>query len=404
MKLQTNHIKEYLINLILFIPVINGNLSEILNAFGYSTITAFVYVIVYFLVIIAIYKSLVEKPLFTIFGLLVIFTVVLLTYSFYPQNTSYIIFDFQNIFDFAKSEIMVFLTLSLPIFLLFRTRINITVLFKISVILSVINLLFFVFAFLIINFIFRLPFNYMTIAYGAILSIFLVHHKISYTNKESIIFLRLLEMISIVFIIIGGSRGSLVTLVVFLMGHYFLIERKKTKFFYLKSLLMVCFAFMLLINIENILIFVSDAINSFGYSSRIIDSFFTLEKGILDYSSRENITRILIENLSFFGHGLFGDRLLTGGQYAHNWILEIVTHYGTGLGIVLISTIMYTIVYLLLCCKENKLNRFYALTVIVFLFTKYLVSATYLSNQEFWYLLGLIMNIFIYKKTRQESL
>ena len=56
----------------------------------------------------------------------------------------------------------------------------------------------------------------------------------------------------------------------------------------------------------------------------------------LNDSGRTQIATNLIDNITVFGKGIFGDRVLLNGAYPHNIILEMLYQYGIIFGSILV--------------------------------------------------------------------
>lgn len=107
----------------------------------------------------------------------------------------------------------------------------------------------------------------------------------------------------------------------------------------------------------------------------------------------------------FLGQGFYGDRLYVGRNfnwgYSHNFILEILSQYGLW-GLLFLIAFFYLIIRSL----ARGGNRLDNLVLILFasLCTKLLVSDSYLFNEHFWILLGLLlMDLPLYEKMKKRT-
>lgn len=90
------------------------------------------------------------------------------------------------------------------------------------------------------------------------------------------------------------------------------------------------------------------------------------------------------------GLGLAGDRLLIGG-YVHNFFVEVLSHFGVVVGLIVL--IMFSFGSLLALLRAKQLN--YELLIIWFSmgFMPLMVSSSYLISLNFWVFLGLLVGL-----------
>ena len=136
-----------------------------------------------------------------------------------------------------------------------------------------------------------------------------------------------------------------------------------------------------------------------------------MDNALTYVSGRDTIIQIalvLIQESPLFGYGLAGDRVYIGqavsaprsdygGYYAHNFILEIILHFGIFLGI-LILTAYYSILYKQYkrISADSEKGRLYII-LLLYLLISSMLSGTYLTSPIFWMTIGLAMNgIFCY--------
>ena len=104
---------------------------------------------------------------------------------------------------------------------------------------------------------------------------------------------------------------------------------------------------------------------------------------LTDDSGRGEVRDQLLSQLRLFGYGLYGDRGITEGRYAHNFFLEIMVQYGLLVG----SAIVIYIVILILAGfftkdrdKKILFIAFFSASVI-----KLMMSSSYLSKEPALY-------------------
>lgn len=92
------------------------------------------------------------------------------------------------------------------------------------------------------------------------------------------------------------------------------------------------------------------------------------------------------------GQGVFGDRAYVGQNfvwgYSHNFILEMMSQFGI-LGLLFILAYLFYVVRLLI--REENPQKKLLLILLVAMCSKLLVSDSYLFNEHFWMLSGLLL-------------
>ena len=110
------------------------------------------------------------------------------------------------------------------------------------------------------------------------------------------------------------------------------------------------------------------------------------------------------------GKGLFGDRTVILDEYhhpvyPHNFILEVMVDFGMVIGsILVISFIILVIKAVFKSYKSNdmqKIQMTYAMLTILLI--KHMVSASFLTSFDFWFYIGLAMNLIIYSNDCLKS-
>ena len=183
-----------------------------------------------------------------------------------------------------------------------------------------------------------------------------------------------------------GNRGSLLCLGVLVIVTILFSGRVKRPWLYLSlaiSAMVILFAF-------GLLDFLYSVAEKYDLSLRI---FQKLESGEITYSSgrdkiQERVWEHILKN-PIFGKGIFGDRQVAGGMYAHNLIMELMVQYGVLTGLGLFGVICYLLVgtYYYLR-KENRIELdLYGALVFAFVF-KLFMSSSYLSEPYFFFTLG----------------
>lgn len=211
---------------------------------------------------------------------------------------------------------------------------------------------------------------------------------------------RLLGYIGLVFVLILGCRGALVGFFVSFLCKLF-FEQKATL---TKIVQFVTICILLVVTVfffESIVSWLVEFANFLGFDSRTLTY---LQQGrFFEDSGREAMQRHIFSELTWTGHGMYGDRLTDKyfGSYAHNVIIEFLNNFGYVGGSILSVMLIYFVLKGLFI--DNSQVR---LLVIIFLasgFVKLLFSSSYLSQEpSFYILLGLCASKLQKNKTTNE--
>lgn len=217
--------------------------------------------------------------------------------------------------------------------------------------------------------------------------VFLNQFFIKYNVKSLII-----SIISIAVIVLLGSRGAILGIVVFILIKSLLkqsIKNYKSLMIRVSVLLIFLFA---TINFNKIIEYVFNMLNSRGIYSRTV---VLLMQDDIHLSGREYIYKTIIEWISqhpIVGFGIAGDRRILAGNavYSHNFILEIIGNYGVPIGIFILFTLISLIV------KSITMKAYFKSELVLIWcclgFIHLMVSSSYLIEMKFWILMGLLIN------------
>jgi len=395
-KFQKHKIENYIV-FCFMIPIMNGYISELLKTVNSNVnFSIFVYIVMYIFSIYIYLITLINYPFKFVLTFSFILMAFILSFLFNSDTIKYA-FNITNnsLAELAKSNFIIFFGLNLPIFLLFFYHIDYEYLFNIFSKFGFITLILFIVVNILENFIFHTFTNYMTIAYDSIISICIVF---SYGIKKHKIFYIMLSIFATGFIILGGSRGAALTIIVF-FSLYFLFYRKLSIKKIIFSLIMLLIILVGLNYISELTEFLSKKLNEHGYSSRLINILLGQEGGLNHYGDRYVIQKILLNSINIFGYGIYGDKVLTLGSYAHNFFLEITIQYGLIISLCFTIFLIHLIVHIVKIAKINYYIKIWTLIFFSIFFIKYMFSASYLLNMDFWLLFGILCNINQYKKT-----
>lgn len=207
--------------------------------------------------------------------------------------------------------------------------------------------------------------------------------------------------ISMIVLLVTGSRGAFLCVLVYLLLE--LVLSKKTHI----AIKIICFllAFLVFFNIEPLMVELDGVLKGYGYHSRTVEKFF--EGTFQDDSGRGDVFKysweIVLEH-PIFGCGMAGSMPLlyekvngirpigAQGAYSHNLFIELFMHYGIFLGAFICIWILYHIFRAFIRSRNknvyNILFVFFSLTI-----PKLMITSTYLSEPEFFILLGLMLNL-----------
>lgn len=200
-----------------------------------------------------------------------------------------------------------------------------------------------------------------------------------------------------VFLLLGqGNRGSVLSLLVFVILFAFFVFKGKSAFKIRTSLLL--FSIVIYLFLDSIMLFLFDIMQDFGFSVRLFDKY--INGGIEDSSGRDalyNIAAEAISNSPILGYGLFADRRICGNGYVHNFILEILIDFGPILGVLFIGLLFFR--YIKVTLKLDDMNKPFSFLLLCNGIVPLLFSRSYLTSMFFFFLIGFITN----RKLIQEN-
>lgn len=213
-----------------------------------------------------------------------------------------------------------------------------------------------------------------------------------------------LFIISVITILLGGSRGPLIgiALIVFFVFWKNFSEIKMTKKLMFVMVFIVS-AIVVLMNYENIIHGLVAVLNKYGISSRSIEMMLsgTLAEG----NGRDRIYELAIQMIKDnpFGYGIYGDRYVIGQYYfwgyCHNLVLEILIDFGIFSGSLILITMVGVILNMLLRCKERKYQGVFVIFLVCSV--QLMLSSSLWYSQFFWACIAVYIN---YKKSRKKVL
>ena len=189
-------------------------------------------------------------------------------------------------------------------------------------------------------------------------------------------------------LLLAGTRGPVVAVFLYLISLLFArsMEKPKTAKRVVGWIFAGLVITLLLIYSREIVTFVAKTLQRMGMSSRILSS--VTENTFWESEGRETIYEIISrkwKTLPPFGYGLLGDAGVSGGYYAHNIVIEMITDFGW-----VVSAVFLTILVLLvrsLCGKKEREETlaFGAVTLVGLIF-----SGSFMTSTGFWVLIGIL--------------
>lgn len=232
----------------------------------------------------------------------------------------------------------------------------------------------------------------MVLGYQAVLcAIVLVFSLFRQFNYLDLILTSILSSI----VLFLASRGAVVVLIAYvltsLFRKYLLKARNHVKFFFIFiSLVFIVFVYYYGLTILQGLLKVAHNNNIYA---RNIGSL--LQNDVSIAASNEGRLQHIYQcvgewNLMpLFGYGIFSDRKILNGIYAHNFFVEFITDYGFFIGAILIVSFFALIVKIL--HKKTDKSEF-VLIVAEFTVIHLLVSGSYLTSTLFFVLLASLLS------------
>lgn len=210
-------------------------------------------------------------------------------------------------------------------------------------------------------------------------------------------------------IFIAGARGPVVCI-----GSYILLYIIFNSIKYKARTLSIAAFFVVILtyissNFYTIAVNLNVYLMGLGLHSRTIEKI--LQNTALDLSGRDviqvKLIKYILEN-PFLGQGMFGDRVITQqllgrSSYAHNFFIEVLTQYGSILGLIVICAVLFIILRGLLM-QQDPLHKNLILLFIPSGLTKLMISGSYLQEMYFFLLLGAAVNAIMHMKENQIRL
>ncbi len=211
-----------------------------------------------------------------------------------------------------------------------------------------------------------------------------------YMIKEFKVHRLLVFALSAVSLLMMGTRGAVLCLFVFIVLSTAVTVQFKRPVVLL-SMALICVLFVMFKELTDWLIDLAYSIGeNLGLSTRVFDKLLSGDFAVSDSRVylKERV-RYYLQAYPFTGLGIYGDRVVSGGQYVHNLFLEIYSQFGILMGTIL-TVALTALGYRVIRCVFKSGDRNAQLIILLLLSCcfKLVVSSSYLREPFFWLLLG----------------
>lgn len=242
---------------------------------------------------------------------------------------------------------------------------------------------------------FTSAYEYMRFGYGMVPIVIFCYLDVVYylpkEDKKQHIFDIVVMILGGVEILIYGARGSLLTIILFLLLERFVVGRA----FSAKNIILLALGLLTWWKIVPIIDYFEKLSKKIGIYSYSITKFkMQVAKGLAYASSgRDELYEQAIERIK--AHPLLGNEIVldeSGGRYVHNLFLQV----GVDMGIVFAATLTIFLIYVLykMGSKKNLMDERVVLCVFFSISVgRLLISSTIWRRPEFWMLVSLCLTM-----------
>lgn len=192
-----------------------------------------------------------------------------------------------------------------------------------------------------------------------------------------------------------GTRGPFLCMIFFLAVYFFFYKQWKRPTI-ARGLIVIC-TYALYIFSEYFAMFMITVVGTIGLSTRIFDSI--LNDAFINYEQshgRDELQEALFIRLNANGgqgFGLYTDRIVGDGYFAHNFFVEVWYQFGYIIGSAIAIAFLLLVVYALRKSK-NITSSIFIVAIFCACFLQMMFSSSYLQNTGFYFLIGLcVQNI-----------
>lgn len=197
--------------------------------------------------------------------------------------------------------------------------------------------------------------------------------------------------LSLLIILMLGSRGALLCIAAYVLMKTFDLSAVRTNrhLFWRSSL--VVLTTLVVIRLESLLLSMQITLQGLGISSRTIN---LLLSDTFALTGREWIFVTMLNSIAsspIAGLGIGGDRVVLGGAYAHNILLEFLNAFGVPLGSLMILALLFLLGRVLLLRRGRQ--RDLVMIWLTLGLVPLLFSGTFLVDTKFATLLGVSVGL-----------
>lgn len=211
-----------------------------------------------------------------------------------------------------------------------------------------------------------------------------------YMLKEFRWYRLVIFLLSALALLMLGTRGAVLCLLVFIVLCSALTVRFKHPLVLL-AMVVVCLLFVFFQELTDWLMNAAYSIcESLGLSTRVFDKIMSGDFAVSDarVNLKDRVQHYLLA-YPLVGLGIYGDRFVSGGQYAHNLFLEIYGQFGILMGtIITVALVAVSYRGIRNAFKSKDKNAQMIILLLLGYCFKLLVSGSYLREAFFWLMLG----------------
>lgn len=233
-----------------------------------------------------------------------------------------------------------------------------------------------------------------------------IMYLIYYAMTTKGVFNWVLAVAAVFMVFIFGSRGPVLVIVVFLAFGGFISVAKSEKWWLKILYVLICgFLIYFFASGEQVMTLaenLSETFRKIGFSTRIFDYF--IEGEIAYDSGRGKILDTISEAIRqnpIVGYGFMGDRpLLSSNSYTHNLLYEVVCHYGTIVGPIVLAFMFGVPICAILKAKDRD-TVLLLLMFACMVFVRLMLSSSYVYEANLYFLFGLSANVL--RRNKQQN-
>lgn len=220
-------------------------------------------------------------------------------------------------------------------------------------------------------------------------------------NKYLFVLYVLSAIAAVVLLLVFGSRGPLISLLLFLFAYYNLFFKTKLSKKIRTAILVGTIALLVIYVIACFVISNSPLFNTLPRNAQaIFNPFSTLTTGT-GITRKRIYSQIftILKDTPFFGYGPLADQYFLGAAfYSHNFFLEILITFGFFVGIILLALVFLLVLKVLFLSDEYKTEVLFFTIFLCLSFGRLTVSYSFWYDNNFWMMIGLGVMILAYDK------